>query len=1785
MPGIQNFVFEWTGEQATGLMQAAINQDGSFFTPEAQKQILALTLLASGGFAAGSVPQRIALKRRFNRANQLLDDIPNAEYTEAVRSISENYTEADEVLEALDDLSGNFQISMEDYIKARAFVGNTIAYNQMNTARAIKLEQNIAQSVGNDGNVTLTQYQGVNYAVRNASDLGQSGKVIYLIPSDGGAVKPVMSDNLAAWETKTPDQVKDEQLVAQDETDEISAQEITEQEQAAKRGLIPGNTVETPNGKRELVSLDGEGKATVRDTNGEEEAVNLTEIEPYRTKQEQVAEKEASETQAEADAAISEGIEAGAEVVTDEPLVEGSDVRVVDFSNGQSKIITPEGETIVNTKEERDATVNELVQSELGAAQEVNIDELAPEEAFRITYADDPEIAIEVFRDQVGSLQGQAAQLRDQAKASNVASEKVALLKQAKEIEAQVAPLNQILEDPQAFIDQAPEVKEEVAAPVEEAPAVEEVTAEQQTFDQADALYNEYLQEEQNAPYNQLEPWQQELLGSKITIDSFNRFGDPNAITNDIKRFWTIPTARAGASNTIDVVAEELTQQTGQNITPEMIVDFITSNPTNTVRKTTNRQNEIRQEYKNVSGQTIDKHNDLRNKLGLEPAPELPVAEDVVDDPLEVADKPEGDVPFRVEEGVAITDKANKDVKHRKNALKALNELQAKFGIPIQIINSTELTDEAKRKAKQIGAPTGFYQDGTVYIVSDKMTSVGLAKKTYLHEALVHKGLDMMFDRGSVTLLGNKYDTKADLLDFIFSRLDDNTIKNRAEIYAAGVALDQLTDNQKREIAEEALATLSETESPRVQVILDKIYNYIRSLFGFTKTQLTKADLRTMLNEHAKQLRGVRTDVTAQREKSKKDQVKFRTEEGQNFEQWKGDNELVEDYRISDIKTGQPVVARAYHGTTHPFYEFKGGELGNIEGHLGATNYFTSEYGDAQQNYGAEGADLTGRIEQRAEQLEYDLEQYIDVDGVSHDLISEEYNISEEDIKDFDNAQDIASAIAENELKGQEEQVLDLYLKINNPLVLGADPVYVEAFDESYIDDYMDEAYEAIAEENEISEDEAKTDEWESEARDKARELAEEAYEEPENKLADAFNRALEQNGIYGRDLNEFAEIYDPEVDLNQLEKDIRNSEEFSYLENDEGKIVNSQVLSDFFEELGYDAVILTDVADRFPGMDLHEGVSHIHIPDQYNNQIKLADGSNVDFGETSDIRFKAEEDYKGEHSAPYKNDADMPMNNLIDIYGDDIYTNNAVDYFSTGEPYDQESIRVIQSMRNKPNAKVKVYRAVPDNTKDIKKQRDEMIHIINYHRRFNFFPMKNDIVYELEEQYPFKEYGHQKQTDKILEHLDKKTDELDEQIKKGKLKLNSGDWVTTARQYAVDHGKRSLNNRYKILTKTVRADELFTDGNSIHEWGYDSKADQKKRDADETKFRVAESPKELEDFVKDSQVKETVYHGTQSDFTEFDEDMIGAATNVSGVTGKGFYFSKDKDIAGEYGTGGRVMNVKLDIRNPYIVNSAADFDITKTLENTTVGNVSELNIPFDEAYRNDLIANGYDGVINNRDNEIVVFKPEQILIEKTDDVKFRVEEQRDQVNQDPSEAQKEAGNYKMGHVKIDGMDITIENPLGSIRSGVDRGGQRWSSIMPADYGYIKGTVGKDKDHIDIFLGDNVESNRVFIVDQVDTETGKFDEHKIMIGYNSLTEARNAYNEAYDEGWQGLGNITSTTKEGLKNWLKEGDTKKPYRKVDEDIRFRVESDDPETQKLLDQLAELQKMSKSCHTSY
>lgn len=223
----------------------------------------------------------------------------------------------------------------------------------------------------------------------------------------------------------------------------------------------------------------------------------------------------------------------------------------------------------------------------------------------------------------------------------------------------------------------------------------------------------------------------------------------------------------------------------------------------------------------------------------------------------------------------------------------------------------------------------------------------------------------------------------------------------------------------------------------------------------------------------------------------------------------------------------------------------------------------------------------------------------------------------------------------------------------------------------------------------------------------------------------------------------------------------------------------------------------------------------------------------------------------------------------------------------------------------------------------------------------------------------------------------------------------------------------------------------------------------------------------------------------------------------------------------------------------------------------------------------------GFDGVkvIANRNTggnkegkmNYVIFDENNAQITNHTKFSLRLKSAIEETETNPSDAQKESGNYKKGHIKFGGYDYTIGNPKGSIRSGKDSDGKEWKVTMHDTYGYIRGKFGKDGDHLDMFINDKADLDNwngdVFVVDQVNPD-GSFDEHKVMYGYDSMDDAEKAYLANYSKGWKGLGNITGASKDEFDKWLDTSNRKiKPfadYEKVKFSQEQSVDNEEPKT---------------------
>ena len=183
---------------------------------------------------------------------------------------------------------------------------------------------------------------------------------------------------------------------------------------------------------------------------------------------------------------------------------------------------------------------------------------------------------------------------------------------------------------------------------------------------------------------------------------------------------------------------------------------------------------------------------------------------------------------------------------------------------------------------------------------------------------------------------------------------------------------------------------------------------------------------------------------------------------------------------------------------------------------------------------------------------------------------------------------------------------------------------------------------------------------------------------------------------------------------------------------------------------------------------------------------------------------------YQGQHQPAMAEDG-ASGDNLTDIYPDDIYGSDAVSYYGDGSAFDQKSIEVIRRMRGKPNAQVAIYRSIPSEFADPHARAYELEQAKKQYQRRNNIPAKFDDGSKSGSEW----YEWASEEIDRLRALPEKTAEI-----------NAGDWVSINRQYAKMHGEAHLNGDYEILTKRVKAKEIFTEGNSIHEWGYDPSGD-----------------------------------------------------------------------------------------------------------------------------------------------------------------------------------------------------------------------------------------------------------------------------------------------------------------------------------------------------------------------
>jgi putative uncharacterized protein (fragment) len=303
-----------------------------------------------------------------------------------------------------------------------------------------------------------------------------------------------------------------------------------------------------------------------------------------------------------------------------------------------------------------------------------------------------------------------------------------------------------------------------------------------------------------------------------------------------------------------------------------------------------------------------------------------------------------------------------------------------------------------------------------------------------------------------------------------------------------------------------------------------------------------------------------------------------------------------------------------------------------------------------------------------------------------------------------------------------------------------------------------------------------------------------------------------------------------------------------------------------------------------------------------------------------------------------------------------------------------------------------------------------------------------------------------------------------------------------------------------------------------------------------------------------------------QPDFNTLNEDgtypLVDMRKKFSNFAAELAILYKSTNLRSSKDKGRGLYNIWDDFYN--LLEGKGDLFTTgekKSLQESINENFNIDYVPIRQNERNTLDSGGEASRAGRRDSEseLGVGEQSEAGTAATDDrgrTETDIAEAVKEIDVEPTEAQKKAGNYKKGHVKIQGFDITIENPKGAIRRGVDDNGKAWSTEMKNHYGYFKNTEGKDGDHIDVFIGDNPNSKRIFVVDQVNPKTKEFDESKVMLGFDTEDEAQKAYLSNYSKDWKGFKDITYVDIDTFRDWLYDGaKQRKPFGEYS-NIRFR-----------------------------
>lgn len=288
-------------------------------------------------------------------------------------------------------------------------------------------------------------------------------------------------------------------------------------------------------------------------------------------------------------------------------------------------------------------------------------------------------------------------------------------------------------------------------------------------------------------------------------------------------------------------------------------------------------------------------------------------------------------------------------------------------------------------------------------------------------------------------------------------------------------------------------------------------------------------------------------------------------------------------------------------------------------------------------------------------------------------------------------------------------------------------------------------------------------------------------------------------------------------------------------------------------------------------------------------------------------------------------------------------------------------------------------------------------------------------------------------------------------------------------------------------------------------------------------------TPAQLEDNVG-KEIAQKMINGEGREHPDYDDQRVlsGLDHKVGGEGMKGFYDKILPDFVRKYVKkwGGTVGTTELpaafqereDGGNGWQYNTVHSVTITPAMRDAVVEGQALFAARVDPNQR------AFDFGVNSQPGELALASV---------DAAARVTERA------PTEGQKEAGNYKKGHVRVSGLDISIENAAGSTRSGTDGNGKAWSVKLGSHYGYIRGTEGRDGDHVDVMIAPGMPTDwkgTVFVINQVKQGNGHFDEHKAVLGAETEEQARALYLSNYSEGWKGLGSVVPMGFDEFKAW-------------------------------------------------